>query len=494
MLFEYDPQDFIVRYPGQYDEREQEALDKWWAAADAINNRGEVDVQALINGTLPADTPGIGPKLEVTAAMIAYNHAKYEQDNPLFNDPEYAKKAGYKDIPAYMTFGAHDDSYTCAFPEEARDTLLVSQASHWVENYADIYAGDTLYMVIDKREMVDLTPPEGSIHRSVALYNAGTIYNQRGEVVNKCGFHYMESLRTFKPGKKPENFESLGFMGFWEAPDWMAKEDHVYTDADYEYMKEVWKKEKMQGAEPLYWEDVKVGDEPAHTLEGPIIDCALPALPYGQGVGGTRTMKKEILDDEIRKMMIKDEHGILRLPNEADYTPMIPDGAKAAFMIDDGRGEALNEKMDGAAPPEPPKDMIDTMDIHAAAGEMRAAIINFFGRDLANHMINNWMGDAGRLFSMSWSIMPPETHAANGKPVPESPYYVHWIEQAPGMENEHVTTHGLTRDVAEVCSVVADKYVKNGKYLVKLIWWIKDINQTIWINGAAEVELPHKKA
>ena len=125
---------------------------------------------------------------------------------------------------------------------------------------------------------------------------------------------------------------------------------------------------------------------------------------------------------------------------------------------------------------------------------MRAAIINFVGRDFAIHAINNWMGDKGRIFSIKWGIMPPETHTAMGHPVPESPYYIHWVSQAPGMEDAHVNSHGLTRDTAEVHLVVVDKYVKNGMYLAKLIWWITDINNTIWVNGSAEVELPHKEA
>lgn len=112
--------------------------------------------------------------------MVKYNHSKYEQENPLFNDAEYAKKAGYLDIPAYFTFGAHDDSYTTAFPESARDTLLVSQASHHIENYNVVYPGDSLYLTFDQRTMLDITPPEGSVYRSVALYNTGSIYNQRG--------------------------------------------------------------------------------------------------------------------------------------------------------------------------------------------------------------------------------------------------------------------------------------------------------------------------
>ena len=60
------------------------------------------------------------------------------------------------------------------------------------------------------------------------------------------------------------------------------------------------------------------------------------------------------------------------------------------------------------------------------------------------------------------------------------------------MKEAQITTHGLTRDIAYVHSQVADKYVKNGKYIAKLIWWIDDINGGIWIEGSAEVELPHK--
>lgn len=483
---DYNKEDFLVRYPGVYDEKEKKYLEQFWEEAERINKRGPIDIQALISGTLPKDTPGIGPVINATKAMIKYNHSKYEQENPLYNDEEYAKKAGYLDIPAYFVYAAHDDAYTSAFPEEARDTLLVSQACHHIDNFNVIYAGDKLFLTFDEREMVDITPKEGSVYRSVALYNAGTIYNQRGEIVNKVSFHYVESLKTYKPEKRPKDFGARGFADIWEDPDWFSKEDHYYTDKDYEYFKNIWRHEKIQGATPLYWEDIQIGDEPAKTLEGPIIECALPA-PFGQGIGGTRTMKKEILDEAIFKTMIRDKHGIYKLPNIKDYTPEIPDGARPAFNIDDGREAELNEKLDleeGTG--------VDTADIHSTEGDERAAIINFYGRDLAIHHISNWMGDAARFESISWSIMPPETHAAYGKPVPTSPYFVHWLEKAPKMKDKTVNTHGLTRDTAEISSVVIDKYTRNGKYLVKLIWWINDVNGNIWIDGCAEVEFPHK--
>lgn len=492
----FQDDDFIVRYPGVYDEKEKEGLKKFWEEAEAINKRGDLDIKALVSGTLPEGTPGIGPVIKVTEAMVKYNHDKYEQENPLFRDKEYAKKAGYLDIPAYRTFGCHDDTYTTAFPPEARDTLLVSQASHHVENFADVYPGDTLYLTIDKRSMLDITPPEGSVHRTVSLLNEGSVYNQRGELVNKVSFHYCESLRTFKPEKRPADFGSRGFLDIWEAPDWMSKEDHVYTDEDYENFKKIWAKEEIRGAQPRYWEDVNIGDRPAENLEGPLIDSALPA-PFGQGIGGTRTMKKEIMDPETVKTMIRDEHGILRLPNEADYTPAIPDGARPTLMIDDGRGEALSEKLDseeGEAAPEAPAATtgVDTGDIHGVEGDARAAIINFYGRDLANHHLNNWMGDAGRIESIHWSIMPPETHAAWGYPVPVSPFYNHHLPLAPDMQGKTLTTHGVTRDIAEIHSEVVDKYVRNGKYIARLVWWINDINGDIWIDGEAEISLPHR--
>lgn len=492
---DFHKEDFIMRYPGVYDENEQAALDQFWAEAEKINHRGPINVQALVEGTLPRDTPGIGPVIQVTEAMVKYNHSKYEQENPLFNDAEYAKKAGYLNIPAYFTFGAHDDSYTTAFPESARDTLLVSQASHHIENFNVVYPGDTLYLTFDKRIMLDITPPEGSVYRSSALYNTGSIYNQRGELVNRVSFHYVESVKTYKPECRPADFGSRGFADIWEDPDWTSKEDHYYTDEDYEYMKNIWKKEEIRGAVPRYWEDVAIGDRPALTLEGPLIECALPA-PFGHGIGGTRTMKKEILNEKTFKTMTKDKHGIYRLPNPADYTPEIPDGARPAFNIDDGREAELNEKLDEKGTGVNTSDIhstgVDTSDIHSTGTDERAAIINFYGRDLATHHIMNWIGDAGQINSLSWSIMPPETHAAYGKPVPVSPYYHRWLQQAPGMQEEKITSHGLTRDIAEIHSEVADKYIKNGKYIAKLIWWICDINKSIWIDGCAEVELPHK--
>lgn len=475
-MADYKKDDFITLYPGKYTEREKPLVEKYLAECDAINHRGAIDVDGLIHGRLPGETPGLGPVIQVTEEMVRYNNSKYDPENPLYNDKDYAQSMGYENILTFFTFGAHDDTFTAPYPPEARDTLLVSQLSHSVSALAPIYPGDTLYLVHDQRTMTDLTPEEGAIHRTLALHALGSIYNQHGVKVNEVEFNVTESVRIFKEGKRPEN---MGFPQIWEAPDWNFRPQHYYTDEDYEYIRTVWRNEKRRGNEPLYWEDVCIGDEPIMTADGPIIESVLPTAPYGQGIGGTRTMKQEILDDQIFKKMIKRRgDGIYVLQDKKMYTPKIPDGAKVIMLFDDGR----RTEDDGA---------VNTSDIHSTEGpDDRAAIINFFGRDTAIRHIHNWAGDHGCIKNIQWSIMCPETHALYGKPVPANPYFRRFIDKVPFLKGRTVNTHGLTKDMAFVKSYVADKYMDHGEPMVKLIWWIEEIEHNIWIEGSADVKLP----
>lgn len=492
-MADYKAEDFITLYPGKYTEREEPYVKKYYEECEAINQRGNINIQDLISGKLPENTPGIGPVVAATEAMIRYNNSKYDPENPLYHDAEYAKELGYKDILAFFTYAAHDDTFTSPYPPEARDTLLVSQLSHRVSALAPIYPGDTLYLVFDQRTFIELTPPEGSIYRTIAQHQTGSIYNQHGEKVNEVEFSTTESIRIFKEGLRPEH---MGFPEIWEAPDWNSRPQHYYTDDDYDYIRSVWKNEYRQGNVPLYWEDVHIGDKPAITADGPVIESVLPTAPYGQGIGGTRTMKKEILDESIFSTMIRrPDDGIYVLRNKDDYTPKLPDGAKVVMLFDDGR-KVDNDKPDGTvntADIHSGNGAVDTSDIHSSRKDERAAIINFFGRDTAIRHIHNWIGDYGKICEIHWSIMPPETHAAYGKPVPVSPFFRHFIQQVPELKGRTVDSHGLTTDMAFVHSYVVNKYIKNGHYMVKLVWWIEEIEHHIWIEGDAEVELPSRK-
>jgi len=136
--------DFMKLYPGVYTEREKSLVEEYIFDNKTLEERGEIDTEALIKGTLPEDTPGIGPVIEVTEEMVRYNNEKYDPENLVLNDAEYAKKLGYRDILAYPTFGGHDDTFMKPYPPPARDKLLVSDLNHNFTNHRPVYPGDTL--------------------------------------------------------------------------------------------------------------------------------------------------------------------------------------------------------------------------------------------------------------------------------------------------------------------------------------------------------------
>ncbi len=466
-----NPQDFLTLYPGQYTEREKAAVEKYLADNKAIADRGPIDVQALIHGTLPKETPGVAGSFMVTEAMVRYDNQKYDPENPVLNDAAYAKALGYENIQALPTFAACDDLIMKAYPTNVRDTLLVSQLNHNIRVYKPIYPGDTLYTAVNSRDLYDITPPEGSIYRSIVIVSQASIYNQKGEKVNDVTFRVTEMVKLYKPGLGPKNPQ---FSDIWEAPKWLSRPQHVYTDKDWDTIKGIWAKEKRQGATPLYWEDVKVGDRPTWTADGPIIESVTPTAPYGMGTGGSRTMKKEIMDPATFKTMILDKDtGIYLLPDKAAYVPAVPDQDKKS---------GVGPMMAGA---------INTADIHKQT-ITRAALINYFGRDQALRHIDNWMGDHGTITDIRWGIMEPETHAAFGKIVERSPYSEDFLSHVPSMQGKHVQAHGLTTDLAIVKSYVYNKYIENGEYYVDLAWWVENIDGIIWEAGGATVKLPSK--
>ena len=466
---------FMTLYPGVYTPREAELVAQFLAANRALKERGPIDVKALAAGTLPKDTPGLGPVVHATEEWVRYNNAKYDPENPLRTDRAYARQAGYQDILAFPCFAAHDDTFMVPYPPAARDTLLVSDLNHSVTTYLPIYPGDTLTMVANERELIDLTPPEGSIYRSVAIETKGSVYNQRGELVNDVTFRVTESIKLYKdPSFAPAN---PTFFDMWESPDWFSKPTHFYTDADWSLMRDIWAQETLRGAEPRYWEDVVVGEQPAWTLDGPIESSVTPSAPWGMGAGGSRTIKREIMDPKSFATLIRgDKDGIYRTPNREAQVPEPP--------------------ADWAPPPPPPgmdDAAINTADIHKE-GSQRSPLINFMGREFAIRHLTNWMGDHGWLHNISWSIMDPRGHAKYGKPVPTNPKAVHWLDRVPALKGRFVEEHGLSQDVAIVQSSVTSKDVRDGAFLVELVWWIESIDQKIWLEGSATVRLPSKRA
>lgn len=474
----YNPDDFIIQYPGVYHEAAKEAMEKYFAMIEEINTT-EVTGADIVNGTVPPVK--LGATLHLSGDFIRYCTEKYAPEYELMLDSEVAKAHGYEDIFGMIGLSSCDDVFTMPTPAEARDTLLVSQINHRIESIKPVYPGDTLYMIRDKTILTDLTPTGGSIYRHLHQQDFGTVYNQKGEVVNRVAYCTMESLKVYKDGRLPKPKAEFGFGDMWEDPDWFARPFKPYTDEDYAMIREVAKNEVIRGDEPLYWEDVVVGTEIPDGMFGPIFDGVCPTKPYGMGVGGCRKLKKHLVDDELFAKMVKDEATGIRSTGDHAYDcPEAPDGIKPFFL---------------APPDEKPEEEaggISTADIHKTANE-RSALINFMGRDIAVAHIMDYVGYHGYVRSCEWSIMTPEVHAALGKPVPHAPGYRNVAVKVPGMETSTIPIHGLTTDLARTKAVVTDKYLHSDKFLVEITFWNVDIEDRIWITGKVEVELPSKR-
>jgi len=475
----FSSDDYLTLYPGVLSEKEQSLVDEYNVKNKALKSRGPIDVKALVSGNLPKNTPGIGPVVKVTREWLQYNNGKYDPENKLLNDANYARSLGYKDIMAFPTFGAHDDTFMLPYPPNSRDSLLVSDLNHNITNYLPVYPGDTLYLVANSRNVVDLTPEKGSKYRSSAIETKGSIYNQDAKKVSDVIFRVTESIKVVADQSTlPKN---RSFFDIWESPNWLDRKEHTYTDADWTKIKTIWKNEKLQGETPLYWEDVAIGDYPTWTADGPIESSAMPIPPWGMGSGGSRTLKQEILANDGNVELVRGKDGIYRTVDKTIQIPVAPtEGSK---QLPPMASDDDSDNSDDAA--------IVTTDIHGDA-ETRTPLVNYMGRDIAMRHIHNWMGHHGWVQNIRWSIMDPTAVKFAGKDVPRNPVAEHYIHRVPSLKGKIVNAHGLTSDLAIVKSYVYDKFIANGEHFADLVWWVETINGDIWQEGGVTIKLPSK--
>jgi len=515
----YNPEDFIIQYPGKYPERIRDIMDDYFERVRKINET-EVTGEDVISGRVEA--PKLSATITLTEEMLLHFNDKYAPDYKVNLDKNLAQKYGHKDIFAMIGMTCCDEAYNYMMPPQVKDTVLVSQIHSWIKNERLAYAGDTLYMVRDKVEVNDLTPAEGSVYRSIDTKNYGTIYNQNGEVVSRVMFSLMESMKIYKDECLPKPREQFGFPDMWEDPDWFSRPLHKYTDEDYEYFKEIWKNEITRQEDTLYWEDVRVGEILPLGTFGPIKDGVIPLGPYGMGVGGSRNLKPYFMNPETEKQMITDEvTGIKQMPDPEINTPPLPTGIELPVMDMPAPDAVLDTTPDAALDTTPDTSLdtipdaaldsvsdtirngardgkhegdaaqISTADIHGGP-QLKSALLNLFGRDLQITFIQNYAGYEGRIKSVAWNIMPEETHEAMGKPVPIFLDYVDYLKLATGKEHTTQTIHGCTTDVGIMHGEVIGKRVVDQEYIVTFITWVEDINGDAWSSAKIEVVLPSK--
>ena len=438
----FDTEGFEVFYPGRWTEREKPCFEEYLAKGSEINSRTSLDLDQVIHGD-PGSVPGYITRLEVTEDLIRYFADLYAPANPLFHDGDYCRSAlGMQDIMAYPSIACCDDVFQLTVGPQARDLMYVCDFHMSNSFHLPIHPGDTLFYVQDSHHMLDLTPEEGSVYRTLGLRSTGRVFNQKGQAVSSVSLNVHENYKTFKDGM-PQGIRP-----------WLEVKKppvHVYTDEDYERFCEIWRNEKPRGDAPLYWEDVKVGDQPNPTLDGPIVYGTHPCMDrtkgYGMGWGGHRPLKEEILDPAQRKTL-------LRHPDYGFYYKQYPSEKGDGF-------EALS-----------PNGM------------------NFTKRDFAISHLYNWMGYHGTVRNIQWTVLPGFTPRTPFFPRdPGEPLY---LKDVPVVDTDTITGFTQAHDIILVRSYVLEKTVVDGEHRVKLAWWVTGIDGDITFAGEATVALPSR--
>jgi acyl dehydratase len=460
-------------YPNQYDARDAKALAAFQAKLEKIRNWGKVDIQGVVSGRLTSEnTPVVSwnpyeNNFKVTAENMKQQAAMYVPNVPLFSDPEFAGKALYGGPIAFPLVLTLEVMPAMPKAEGIGDYMVVSAHNDVINFYRPIREGDTLFTVYDEQHCVDITPEAGSRFRTFTMSGSGKTYNQRGELVAEGANILTESFRRrVDPAKR-----NPGGAHAWESPDWWSRKPYQYTDADWEYVKGIWRNEKYREG-ILYWDDVMVGEELTPHAYGPMLVEEETDMLYSIPQWAS-DIKRDMLDPAAFAKMVKNSQGIWVPKKYVEKRP-------AAGPLQAGGGDP---------------EVLPELSNRDGRGTVQNAVIPKF----AAGMLYNWMGEAGWLQRIGWDIMelPPGYPRAD---IPEIPMALRpalfdkypYMEKVPRMRGCRAAWHALEGDLIITHAYVADKYSKDGEYFVDLVWWAETLDNYLVEEGFATVKLPKK--
>lgn len=434
--------------------------------------------------------------------MLEYASA-FDYWNPLFNDEQYAKTTKYGEVigvPFYKEAGAMFP--TINLTPILGDSWNGSNDGGDFTFYLPVKAGDTFTMGKSVQTFYDATPESGSTSRTFNVSGTGTLLNQDGEVVVSATMYGSNGFTRTLSGEKASRGAPGGgtggapagsggasdtgaaadssappaesatddtateaaaevtasassSSGEWdlEADDPDASQGggmgggytsrHTYTDADWDYITELWEKEYVRGADTLYYEDVKVGDIPAYVCTGPttvvdMIKC------FGSQIMSGLPMREALKNKSSLVGLTQDDYGVYHLMEEGHFGDQGVEGNVPIFYMAYGRSVMVRE-------------------------------------------LTNYAGDDGWLYKYSYR---------NGSLAND--IIARAAEYVPELEGKTVTGHGSVGDCLIGKSVVVNKYIDNSdpeyKYKVELVVWVETLDGTLSQAGTAIISVESKNS
>jgi len=170
--------------------------------------------------------------------------------NPLFRDEEYAKETRYKRLVAPISW------VYSVYPTWVLQGLPGVHAFHsgndW-EFYKPIFSGDK---ITPEATFTGFEEKQSEFAgKFIMEYQEAKFINQRGELVSKAKTWLVRAERP--AARKKGKYKGITLPHPWSEQELQKVEKDVLA-------------EKPRGAEPRYWEDVKVGQELEPVTKGPL--------------------------------------------------------------------------------------------------------------------------------------------------------------------------------------------------------------------------------
>lgn len=270
-------------------------------------------------------------------------------DNPLWCDSEYAKRTMWGGIIAPPSFLGTVDSGLVA--PGLPGIQWIYAGSRW-EHHFPVRVGD---VVSARARLIDVQVKEGrNVPRFVNQVGEVLYTNQNNQLVARYEGDYFRIPRARSGGGIKKSTE--------------PRTPYRYTDEQIEEIAQAYRNEERRGAEPRYWEDVKIGDELPTLWKGPLTLVDIVGFYVGRQTTYS-VLRSAFLD--------RDRHPANVYTSPTRNIPVHP----AAGHFD---AEIARE--------------IGMPDVYDQAWQR----INWGG-----HLVTNWMGDMGFVRRLSGRITKP---------------------------------------------------------------------------------------
>jgi len=191
--------------------------------------------------------------LEATEDTIRHFCQGYGDDNPLYNDKEYAEKTRYGSLVVPPLF-LYSVLWGTQFGLPGVHAWYSGGDWEW---FKPILLGDKFTYTEVFEDVIE--KPSKMAGKTVIQYSKTTYKNQRDAVV---ATHRFWGIRAERETSR-------------ETGKYAEIKKATYTPEQFKAIQDDYKKEEIRGAKPRYWEEVEVGDELTPVVKGPLTarDC-----------------------------------------------------------------------------------------------------------------------------------------------------------------------------------------------------------------------------